>query len=241
MKTLLSTVRAGMRHYNMISENDKIGVCVSGGKDSVYLLYALNEIAKYSPINFSIIAIVLDPCFNNVPTNYANLTKFCNDNSIKICIKETELAKIIFEYRQEKNPCSLCSRMRAGILHSTAIELGCNKVALGHHYDDAIETLLLNLFHNGNLSCFSPNSFLSRKSIHLIRPLIFCTESQIVAEVRRLNLPISKSLCPADGNTERQKIKELIQTLEKTFPDLKKKLFNAVQGIFAQKLENSNK
>lgn len=230
MKQLLSKVRAGIEKYNMIQDNDKIAICVSGGKDSMYLLYALNQVKKYFKPNFNIIAIALDPCFDNKSADFSPLENFCKTSNIELIIKRTELAKIIFEIRKEKNPCSLCARMRRGILHSTAKENGCNKIALGHHYDDAIETLLLNLLNNGIISCFSPHTYLSRKDIYMIRPLIFCEENKIAAEVQRLNLPVIKSACHADGNTERESVKTLIKKLEKNYPDLKKKLFHAIQS-----------
>lgn len=232
MKQLLSKVRAGIEKYNMIQNNDKIAVCVSGGKDSVYLLYALNQIKRYFNPNFNIMALIIDPCFNGTDTDFSSLEDFCKANKIDCIIKRTELAKIIFEIRKEKNPCSLCSRLRRGLLHSTAQEYGCNKIALGHHRDDAIETLLLNLFNNGTFSCFYPNAYLSRRNLYMIRPLILCEENEIVSEVKKLNLPIVKSVCPADGNTERENTKTLIKNLENKYPDLKNKLFHAIKNLY---------
>lgn len=231
MKSLIGKVRAAIENYKMIQIGDKIAVCISGGKDSMYLLYALNEIKKYSKVSFEIIAISLDPCFNNTEMNYSSIVKFCENNNINLIIKRTQLAQILFDIRKEKKPCSLCANMRRGILHSTAQEFGCNKVALGHHYDDAIHTFLMNLFNNGNLSCFSANAYLSRRNIHMIRPLIFCEEQKIIHEVKKLKLPIIKLPCPMDGHTERQNVKILVKELEKKYPDLKKKIFNAIKSL----------
>ena len=144
-------------------------------------------------------------------------------------IRRTQLGRIIFEDRKEANPCSLCARMRRGILHNMAKEAGCNKLALGHHYDDAVETFFMNLFNSGSLDCFSPKSYLSRKELWLIRPLVFCGERQVAAAARRRQLPVVKSSCPADGSTSRQRTKELIARLEKDYPDLKSKVMGAVE------------
>lgn len=235
MKQLISKVRAGIEAYKMIEDGDKIAVCISGGKDSIYLLYALNEIKKYSKVHFEIIAIHADPCFNNKNSDLSQIENYCKSNNIKIIIKRTTLAKIIFEDRKENNPCSLCSHMRRGILHDLAKENGCNKIALGHHLDDAIETFFLNLFNNGIISCFTPNTYLSRKNIHMIRPLIFCEENKVISEVKRLNLPFIKSACPEDGKTERENVKLLIKALEEKYPDLKKKIFNVLKSIYKEK------
>ena len=144
-------------------------------------------------------------------------------------IRRTQLGRIIFEDRKEANPCSLCARMRRGILHNMAKEAGCNKLALGHHYDDAVETFFMNLFNSGSLDCFSPKSYLSRKELWLIRPLVFCGERQVAAAANRCQLPVVKSSCPADGSTSRPKTKELIARLEKDYPDLKSKVMGAVE------------
>ncbi|MDQ5983414.1 MAG: tRNA-cytidine(32) 2-sulfurtransferase [Eubacteriales bacterium SKADARSKE-1] len=229
MKKLISQVGSAIDHYNMINDGDNIAVCLSGGKDSTFLLYALNEIQKYHDKSFILKAITVDPCFNNSFTDFSKIEKLCDKLKIEYVIKRTNLAQIIFDIRKEKNPCSLCARMRRGILHDTAKENNCNKIALGHHFNDVNETFLLNLFNNGNISCFSPITYLSRKDIYMIRPLIYCTESKIIAAIKRNFLPVIKSTCPADGHTEREKIKNLISDLEKTYPNLSKKLFGAIQ------------
>lgn len=208
MQKLLGYVRCALDKYKMIEEGDRIAVAVSGGKDSVALLAALGAIRRFYPINFSLTAITIDPCFNKQETDYSPIEKLCEEMEIPYIIKRTELGTIIFETRKEKNPCSLCARMRRGLLHDTAKEAGCNKIALGHHLDDAAETFMMNLFSGGRISCFSPVSYLSRKDLYMIRPLVLARESIISSAAERNNLPVVKSRCPADGVTHRQKMKD---------------------------------
>ena len=228
MKDLTSKVRAAIDQFDMIDENDSIAVCVSGGKDSVFLLYALNEIKKYYPKKFNLSALTVDPGFPG-KSSYTEIREFCRKNNINYLIKETQMYEIIFNVRKEKNPCSLCSRMRRGILHSCAKETGCNKIALGHHFDDVVETLIMNLFNNGDISCFSPVTYLSRKNIHVIRPLIYCKESNISNFIFSHSLPVVKSLCPADKRTQREATKKLLANLENDYPNLKKNIFTAIK------------
>ena len=229
MERLISKVRAAIDKYNMIEDNDKIAVCLSGGKDSTFLLYALSHIQKFYPKKFSLIAITVDPCFNSANTDFSAITELCDKLNVPYIIKRTELAEIIFNVRKESNPCSLCARMRRGLLHDTAKHEGCNKIALGHHFDDAVETFFMNLFNCGNLSCFSPKSYLSRKDLFMIRPLIFCDEKKITMNVNKLSLPVIKSPCPADGHTNRESTKQLINSLQYDYKDLRKKVIGAMQ------------
>lgn len=229
MQKLLSLVRAAAEKYNMIENGDRIAVCVSGGKDSVALLKCMAELRRFYPKSFEICAITLDPCFFGTEGDYSDIEKLCSENNIAYTVKRTDLYNVIFETRKEKNPCSLCARMRRGLLHDTAKELGCNKIALGHHLDDAAETFLMNLFSGGRAECFSPVSYLSRKDLYMIRPLIFAYESDIERVVRKDNLPIVKSNCPADENTHREETKMLLRELEKKYPALRQKLIGAMQ------------
>lgn len=229
MQKLLSLVRAAAEKYNMIENGDRIAVCVSGGKDSVALLKCMAELRRFYPKSFEICAITLDPCFFGTEGDYSAVEKLCSENNIAYTVKRTDLYNVIFETRKEKNPCSLCARMRRGLLHDTAKELGCNKIALGHHLDDAAETFLMNLFSGGRAECFSPVSYLSRKDLYMIRPLIFAYESDIERVVRKENLPIVKSNCPADENTHREETKMLLRELEKKYPALRQKLIGAMQ------------
>ena len=229
MHNLIGKVRAAIDSYEMISENDKIAVCLSGGKDSIFLLYALNQIKAYYPKKFDLAAITIDPCFNNVNADYSETEKLCAELNINYIIKRTKLGDLIFNERKEKNPCSLCARMRRGMLHDLANELNCNKIALGHNLEDCVETFFLNLLNCGTIDCFSPVTYLSRKNLHLIRPLIFCEEAKIISLIKRKNLPVVESNCPANFQTNRQTAKELIFNLEKSYPNLRKKIIGALQ------------
>ncbi|MBQ7134401.1 MAG: tRNA lysidine(34) synthetase TilS [Ruminococcus sp.] len=229
MKHICSLMRNAIDSYNMIEENDKIAVGVSGGKDSLVLLYALHLLSKYYPKRFSIVAITLDPCFENRDSDFSAIESFCKENGIEYYIKRTELFNVVFVNREEKNPCSLCARMRRGILHDMAKLYGCNKLALGHHLDDAVETFFMNLFQGGTLSCFSPVTYLSNKDITLIRPLISLTENEVENACRRNALPVTKSNCPVDKETTREETKNLVKTLERDYPALKNKIINAIK------------
>ncbi len=229
MQKLLSLVRAALEKYNMIEDGDKIAVCVSGGKDSVALLKCMIELRRFYPKKFELCAVTLDPCFFGNEGDYSAVEAICKLSGVPYTVKRTDLYNVIFETRKEKNPCSLCARMRRGLLHDTAKELGCNKIALGHNLDDAAETFIMNLFSGGRVECFSPVSYLSRKDLYMIRPLIFAYESDILKVVRKENLPIIKSLCPADENTHREEVKALISQLEKKYPALRQKIIGAMQ------------
>lgn len=230
MQKLLSLIRAAVDKYNMIESGDKIAVCVSGGKDSVALLKCMAELRRFYPESFELCAVTLDPCFFGEYGDYSEIERLCKENSISYTVKRTDLYNVIFETRKEKNPCSLCARMRRGLLHDTAKELACNKIALGHHMDDAAETFLMNLFSGGRAECFSPVSYLSRKDLYMVRPLIFAYESDIERVVRRENLPIVKSNCPADENTHREEMKQLLKELEKKYPAIRQKIVGAMQA-----------
>ena len=229
MKHICSLMRNAFDSYNMIEENDRIAVGVSGGKDSLVLLYGLHMLSKYYPKKFSIVAVTLDPCFENKNSDFSAIESFCKENEIEYHIKRTALYNVVFVNRAEKNPCSLCARMRRGILHDMAKEYGCNKIALGHHLDDAVETFFMNLFHGGTLSCFSPVTYLSNKDITMIRPMITLTESEIENACRRNTLPVTKSNCPVDKTTVREETKILVRHLERDYPALKNKIINAMK------------
>ena len=213
MKTqkLLSYVRRAVDDYNMIEEGDKIAVGVSGGKDSIAMLYALAEMRRFYPKKYDIEAITVSLSLGS--PDYSSIQK---------------LGEIVFEGRKEENPCSLCAKMRKGALNNAADELGCNKVALGHNKNDVIETFLMSLIFEGRISCFSPVSFLERKKLYSIRPLIYVAEYEAKSFARSLDTLIVKNPCPASGNTKRQEIKELILSLNKTYPNLSQKIFGAI-------------
>ena len=213
----------------MIKDNDSLAVGLSGGKDSIVLLWFLNQIRLFQPIKFTLKAITLDPCFYNNFTDYSETTKFCERLGVEHIIERHPIWEIVFNKRQEKNPCSLCSRMRHGILHKICIENNCSSIALGHNLDDVVETFFMNLFMGGRISTFSPVTYLSRKKINMIRPLIFCTEDEIYKLCKNNGLPICKSLCPKDKNSSRENIKLLIKNLECSYPKLKEKVINSIE------------
>lgn len=229
MKKLLSLTRAAVDKYNMIEAGDKIAVGVSGGKDSLALLYALAKLRDFYPKPFSLVAITLDYQFNGVAEDYTEIEALCKELKVKYIVRPTNLWEVIFETRKEKNPCSLCAKMRRGLLHDTAVANGCNKVALGHHMDDAAETFLMNLLNGGKIGCFSPVSYLSNKKLYLIRPLIFAYEKDVAAAARRANLPVVKSRCPMDKVSNRQNMKDLLRSLEKDYPAVRKKIVGALE------------
>lgn len=226
VKRLLSFVRRAVDDYKMIDEGDKIAVGVSGGKDSLALLSALARLRLFYPKKFEVVAITVDMGFEG--SDYSKISEFCDTLGVEYIIEKTEIAKIIFDVRRESNPCSLCAKMRRGSLHAAAVNAGCNKVALGHHYDDAVETFMMNLFFEGRIGCFSPKSYLSNRKITLIRPLIYAQEKDVRYFVRRQELPVLASLCPEDHATERENMKQLLHTLERDNEGLRHRIFHAM-------------
>ena len=229
MQKLMGQMRAAMERYEMVKPGDKIAVGVSGGKDSLMLLTGLAKLRAFYPVPFSLIAITADPCFGGQETDFSAIEELCRELDVPYLIRRTRLGSIIFEERKEENPCSLCARMRRGILHEMAKENGCTALALGHHFDDAVQTFFMNLFYGGKLGCFSPKSYLSRRDLWMIRPMVFCEERDIRNTAARLELPVVKSQCPADGCTSRKDTELLVAELEKQFPDLRKKVMGAMQ------------
>ena len=224
---MLGLLRSAIDNYGMIEEGDRIAIGLSGGKDSVALLCLLYELQQFYPKRFSIIALTIDPGF--AKSDYTELVSLCESMNIEHVLSKQPFGKILFEIRKEKRPCSLCAKLRRGCLHSIAIEHECNKIALGHHHDDAAETFLMNILNGGNARCFSPVTYMSRKNIHVIRPLIFAPEHEVALFVKENELPTVKSACPVDGKTERARIKELISQLSKEYAKLPQKLVGALQ------------
>ena len=213
----------------MICDGDRIAVGVSGGKDSLVLLKLMCELKRFYPAGFELVAVTLDMRFNGIDGDFTGIKELCDEYGIEYVVKRTQLAEIIFDVRKETNPCSLCSRMRRGILHDSAKELGCNKIALGHHLDDAAETFMMNLLNEGRIGCFAPVTYLSRKDITMIRPLIYARESEVSAAAERLGLPVIKSLCPEDEHTRREDAKTLLKTLSAEYGDVPEKIIGALQ------------
>ena len=226
IQRLLGFCRRAADDYGMIKENDRIAVGVSGGKDSLALLYTLAELRRFYPVPFTLSAITVDMGFEG--SDFSAVKDFCEGLSVPYRAVKTDIADIIFNVRKESNPCSLCAKMRRGVLHSTAKEMGCNKVALGHHFDDAVETFMMNLFFEGRVGCFSPVTYLSNTDLYLIRPMIYAKESDVEYFVRHATLPIVKSLCPEDRATEREEMKKLLRSLEKDNEGLRHRIFGAL-------------
>jgi len=227
MQKILGKLRRAVQDFDMIQDGDYIAVGVSGGKDSIALLYGMHLLKKFYPIKFDVVGLMLTLGYENF--NTTEIEKFCREKEISFFIKETDIKKIVFDYRKEDNPCSLCANLRRGALNNFAIEKGCNKVALGHHYNDLIETLIMNMFYNGRLHTFEPVSYLDRSKITVLRPFIYVKEKDIKSEVKKNNLPIVINPCPVEGNTKRHYIKKLINDLKFNVPDIDKHIFSAIK------------
>ena len=227
MQRILSHMRKAIEEYHMIEENDKIGICLSGGKDSITLLHAFKALQRFYPKKFEIIAISIDPGFDFFDIELLQNT--CDKLEIPLFIEKSHAKEIVFDIRKEKNPCSLCANLRRGSINSIAIREGCNKIALGHNQDDVLETFLLNLFYTGSIGTFSPVSYMDRTGITLIRPLIYTPEKDTKRFVKKNNLTIMPKVCPMDGTSKRESMKEMIITLQKDIPMIRANLFGAIQ------------
>ena len=228
MQKVLGHMRKAIQQYDMIKDGDRIAVGVSGGKDSIALLVGLARLRSFIGISYDITALTIDPAFGGIPCDYAAITTLCEDLGTKHVIVPTQIGEIVFDARKEPNPCSLCSRMRRGALTNSAAELGCNKIALGHNFDDTVETFLMNLFNEGRIGCYSPVTDLDDREIQIIRPLVLTEEREIRRAVKRSGLTIVKSVCPADGYTNRQRTKELIAQLERSDHGFRDRIFGAM-------------
>ena len=238
VRRILSFVRRAVDDYDMIEDGDRIAVGVSGGKDSLALLSALAELRIFYSKKYELFAIHLNPSFYNAgfcekqeaQAQIDALKRFSESLCVPMTVVDTDIAEIVFKVRKEANPCSLCSRMRRGALHNAAKALDCNKMALGHHFDDAVETFMMNLFNEGRIGSFSPVTYLDRRDITIIRPLIYCPEKSVRYYTNHAEgLPIMKSPCPADHDSERQRVKDLLYNLEKDYDGLKHRIFGAMQ------------
>ncbi len=226
MRQILSRVRKAVEDYRMIEEGDKIAVGVSGGKDSLLALAALKALQRFYPKRFELVAITLDMGAEDM--DFIPIANWCRELGVEYIIEKTEIRQIVFDYRQEKNPCALCANLRRGALNSAAKANGCNKVVLGHHYDDVVETFYLSLFFEGQLGCFSPVTYLSRADITVLRPLIYVKEKEIKKYARVNGLPVVENTCPADKNTKREYVKEIVNGLDRENRGLKDRAFTAL-------------
>lgn len=226
MKQVLGKMRRAIEDYQMISEGDVVCAAVSGGKDSMLMLKALSLYRLFSPVSFTLKAICLDMGFGNM--DFDKLKDFCQQINVPLTIRETQIAEIVFQQREEKNPCSLCANLRRGALHNLALELGSSKIALGHHADDLIETFFLSMLYEGRMQTFKAVTFLDRKQVTVIRPLIYMREKDIIYHINKEEIPVIKSKCPVDGITKRAEMKKLIKTLSVQIPKSDDRIINAV-------------
>ena len=226
LQRLLSLVRQAVDDYTLIDDQDHIAVGVSGGKDSLALLYALHELQRFYPKHFTLHAFTVDLGFGI--QDFSGIKAFCEGFQVPLTIIPTEIGKIVFETRKESNPCSLCAKMRKGALNEMAKEMGCNKIAYAHHRDDVIETMMMSLFYEGRFHSFSPLTYLDRMDLTVIRPMIFVTEADVIGFRNKYQLPVCKNPCPMDGYTKRQYIKELIHRLQEDNPHIKDCMFRAI-------------
>ena len=226
MKRILSYTRRAIDEYNMIEDGDKIAVGVSAGKDSLALLCAMAGLRRFYPKKFELIAITIDMGFEGV--DFSEVARLCAELDVPYHIIPTDISKVVFDIRKEARPCSLCAKLRRGALHNAAKSLGCTSVALGHHFDDVVETFMLNLFFEGRIGCFSPVTNLSRVGIKLIRPMIYMPEKDVRDFAKKNDLPVVESPCPADKNTQREEMKQLLHSLEVQNRGLKYRIFGAI-------------
>ena len=227
LQQLMSPARRAIDEYGMIRTGDKVAVGLSGGKDSIALLYILAGLRRFYPNPFELCAIHIDMGLKDAdPAQKQGLVDLCRELDVEYHVEKTDIAEIVFDVRKETNPCSLCSKMRRGALNNAAIALGCNKLALGHHADDLIETLFLSMFYEGRLSTFAPLSYMDRSNMTLIRPMIYINEADIASFCK--DKPILKSTCPADKNTQREYVKDLLASIKKDIPFVKRRIHGAI-------------
>lgn len=227
MQRILSYIRKAVDDYNMIDNGDKIAVGLSGGKDSIALLMGLKALQRFYDKKFEVIAISVNPGFEFFNSEF--LKKTCDDIGVQYIEEKSHIKEIVFDIREEKNPCSLCANLRRGILNSTAIREGCNKIALGHNEDDVLETFFLNLLYGGNINTFAPTSYMDRSNITLIRPLIYAPEKSIKTFVKKNNIEVMPKCCPMDGVSKREDMKKLIWEFQKQIPNVKANIYGAIK------------
>lgn len=227
LQRLLSYTRKAVDKYQMINNGDKIAIGISGGKDSLALLYALKGLQRFYPNQFELEAITVSLGFDHF--NLDKVDKLCESLDIPYTIVDTEIAHIVFEERKEKNPCSLCSKMRKGALIEAAVNKGCNKIALGHHKEDIVQTMMLSLFYEGRFNTFPPVTYLDRMKVHSIRPLMYVPEKEIISFKKKYDLPVVKNPCPADSNTKREYMKHLLDDLNRDNHGLIDRMFHAIE------------
>ena len=227
LQHLLGYTRRAIDDYKMIDNGDKIAIGISGGKDSLTLLYALANLRRFYPKKFEVEGITVHMGYPE--SDFTGVARLCEELDVRYTVVETQIAEIIFDHRKENNPCSLCAKLRKGAFNTKAKELGCNKEAYAHHFDDVIETMMMSMIYEGRFSCFSPVTYLDRSDITLIRPLIYVDEQDIKGFRNAYQLPVVENPCPVDGYTKREYVKQLIKSLGKESPGLRERLFHAIQ------------
>lgn len=227
MQRMLSYIRKAVDDYNMIEDGDKIAVGLSGGKDSITLLMGLKALQRFYDKKFELIAISINPGFEFFNGDF--LKNICQDIGVEYVEEESHIKEIVFDIREEKNPCSLCANLRRGILNSVAIREGCNKIALGHNEDDVLETFFLNLLYGGNINTFAPTAYMDRSKITLIRPLIYAPEKSIKTFIKKNNIEVMPKVCPMDGVSKREDMKKLIWQFQKEIPNVKANIYGAIK------------
>ena len=227
LQQVLSLVRRACDDYNMIEDGDKIAVGISGGKDSLTLLTALAHMRRFYPKKYELVAITIDLGFNNL--NLDKITEFCKDLDVEYVIVKTDIAQIVFEERKEKSPCSLCAKMRKGALNDAMKVKGVNKIAYAHHKDDVVDTMMMSLIYEGRFHTFAPVTYLDRTDLHVIRPLIYMNEADVIGFVNKNNIPVVKSPCPVDKHTKREYVKDLLKDLNRENPGVKQRMFTAIK------------
>lgn len=227
LQKVMSQVRRALDDYNMIEENDRIAVGISGGKDSLTLLCALHGLMRFYPKSFSLHAVTVDLGFGNLDLN--QIQSLCTGLGVPYTIIQTEIARIVFQERKEENPCSLCAKLRKGALNNAMREAGCNKIAYAHHRDDVIATMFLSLFYEGRLKTLEPVTYLDKSGLTLIRPLLYMKEADVIGFANKTKLPVVKSPCPADGRTRRKYVEELMLRLNRENPGVLERIFTAVR------------
>ena len=236
IQIMLKYMRRAVDDFDMLREGEPVAACVSGGKDSMTMLCTLEALSHFHPKHFSVKALCIDAGFENA--DFSPVVNLCNELEVPLKIVKTDIKQVVFDLRKEKCPCSLCSRMRHGALHTAAKEMGCTTVALGHHLDDVIETFFINLINGGHIGCFKAKTFLDREGVTVIRPLIYTPEYLIKSFVRREGIETCGKVCPEDGNTERERFKKLIASLSENDRGLKDRIFGAIKraGLLEQEM-----
>ncbi len=227
LQRVLSLVRKACDDYEMINDGDKIAIGISGGKDSLTLLYALSHLRRFYPKHFEVVAVTVDLGFNNL--DLSKISKLCESLNVTYHIEKTDIYDVIFNVRKESNPCSLCAKMRKGALNDAMKKIGCNKIAYAHHKDDVIDTMLLSLIYEGRFHTFSPVTYLDRTDLTVIRPLIYMNESDVIGFVNKYDVPVVKSPCPVDKRTKREYVKDIVKEINKETPGVRNRMFAAIK------------